>query len=144
MNTFNWTGVWISYLADLGGSASLAKPNVCLLVYQGFNDNSPSPPRVSQRQHTTLQRSVPNSGLSYLIRFLDVATSKVISGQVETCVCLLLCDATAILFQWYHGGDMMYEMRRRTPEPTLLLTMATLTSQTILGWYEKNRPLMTL
>ena len=26
----------------------------------------------------------------------------------------------AIVFQLYHGGDKMYEMRRRKPEPTLL------------------------
>ena len=34
-------------------------------------------------------------------------------------VCLL---AIATVFQLYHGGDMMYEMRRRKPEPTLLST----------------------
>ena len=26
------------------------------------------------------------------------------------------------MFQLYHGNDMMYEMRRRKPEPTILLT----------------------
>ena len=35
---------------------------------------------------------------------------------------LLLFFAIATLFQLYHGGDMMYEMRRRKSEPTLLLT----------------------
>ena len=28
----------------------------------------------------------------------------------------------ATVFQLYHGGDMMYEMKRRKPEPTLLPT----------------------
>ena len=37
-------------------------------------------------------------------------------------VCLLLFYATATIFQLYHGGDMMYEIRRRNPEPTQLLT----------------------
>ena len=30
--------------------------------------------------------------------------------------------ATVTVFQLYHGGDRMYEMRRRKPEPTLLQT----------------------
>ena len=30
--------------------------------------------------------------------------------------------AVATVFQVYHGSDMMYEMKRRRPEPTLLLT----------------------
>ena len=30
--------------------------------------------------------------------------------------------AMATVFQLYHGVDMMYEMTRRKPEPTLLLT----------------------
>ena len=42
--------------------------------------------------------------------------------SIECIVCLLLFYAIAILFQLYHGGDMMYEMRRRMPEPTFLLT----------------------
>ena len=36
-------------------------------------------------------------------------------------MCLLLLYAIAMLFQLYHGGDMMYKMRRIKPEPTLLL-----------------------
>ena len=34
----------------------------------------------------------------------------------------LLFYAIATIFQLYHGVDMMYEMRRREPEPTLLPT----------------------
>ena len=37
-------------------------------------------------------------------------------------VCLSLFYATATVFQIYQGGDMMYEMRRRKPEPTLFFT----------------------
>ena len=33
---------------------------------------------------------------------------------------LLLFYTIATIFQLYHGGDMMYEMRKRKPEPTLL------------------------
>ena len=36
--------------------------------------------------------------------------------------CLLLFYAVATVFQLFHGGDVMYEMRRRKPEPTLLPT----------------------
>ena len=36
-------------------------------------------------------------------------------------VCLLFCTI-ATIFQLYHDGDMMYEMRTRKPEPTLLQT----------------------
>ena len=35
---------------------------------------------------------------------------------------LLLFYTIATVFQLYHSGDMMYEMRRRKPEPTLLVT----------------------
>ena len=34
--------------------------------------------------------------------------------------CLLLFYVIAKVFQLYHGTDMMYEIRRRKPEPTLL------------------------
>ena len=37
-------------------------------------------------------------------------------------VCLFLFYAIATVFLVYHGSDMMYEMRRRKPVPTLLLT----------------------
>ena len=37
-------------------------------------------------------------------------------------VCLLLFYAIATVFQLYHGNDMMYEMRRRNPKPTLVPT----------------------
>ena len=36
-------------------------------------------------------------------------------------VCLLLFYVIATLFQLYNDGHMTYEMRRRKPEPTLLL-----------------------
>ena len=34
-------------------------------------------------------------------------------------MCLLLFYAIAPVFQLYHGGDMMYEIREKKPEPTL-------------------------
>ena len=37
-------------------------------------------------------------------------------------VCSLLFYAIAAVFQLYHGGDMIYKMRRRKPGPTLLPT----------------------
>ena len=37
-------------------------------------------------------------------------------------VCLLLFYAKATVFQLYQGGDIMYTMRRRKPEPMLLPT----------------------
>ena len=37
-------------------------------------------------------------------------------------VCLFLFYAIATVFQFYHGSYMMYEMRRRKPESTLLPT----------------------
>ena len=43
-------------------------------------------------------------------------------GALIEVVCLLLFYTTATLFQLYSGGDMMYEMRRRKPEPTCLPT----------------------
>ena len=39
---------------------------------------------------------------------------------VTSLVCLFYAIAT--VFQIYHGSDMMYEMRSRKPEPTLLRT----------------------
>ena len=48
-------------------------------------------------------------------------------------VCLLLFDAIATVFQLYHGGDTMYEMRRRKPESTLLWTQ---------GIFKPPRPYM--
>ena len=40
----------------------------------------------------------------------------------KTLVCLLLLYDIATVFQLYHGGDMMFEMRRRKTEPILLPT----------------------
>ena len=37
-------------------------------------------------------------------------------------VCLLLLYTIATVFQLYYGSDLMYEMRRRKPKPTLLST----------------------
>ena len=37
-------------------------------------------------------------------------------------VCLLLLDVIATVFQLYHGGVIMFEMRRRKPKPTFLPT----------------------
>ena len=45
-------------------------------------------------------------------------------GKIENkhgFVCLLFY-ATATVIQLYHGGDMMYEKRRRKPDSTLLST----------------------
>ena len=38
----------------------------------------------------------------------------------------LLFYGIATVFQLYHGSDMMSEIRRRKPEPTLLLTQYTI------------------
>ena len=48
------------------------------------------------------------SGVSYFPSFCLVAS------------CLLLFYAIATVVQLYHGGDMIYDMRRRKPKPTLL------------------------
>ena len=50
-------------------------------------------------------------------------------------VCLFYVIAT--VFQLYHAGGMMYEMRK--PEPTLLPT-----NGIFKAWYERNWPLMAL
>ena len=39
--------------------------------------------------------------------------------------CLFVCYPIETVFQLYDGGDMMCEMRRRKPEPTLLLSRGT-------------------
>ena len=41
-------------------------------------------------------------------------------GSGTSQVCLFYTVAT--VFQLYHGGDIMYAMRRRKPVPTILLT----------------------
>ena len=38
------------------------------------------------------------------------------------CLFFVLFYAITAVFQLYHGGDMMYEMRRGKPEPMLLPT----------------------
>ena len=44
--------------------------------------------------------------------------------MLHGCGTILVClfYAIAIVFQLYHGGDMMYYMRRRRPEPSFLPT----------------------
>ena len=46
---------------------------------------------------------------------------------------LLLFYARATVFHLYHGGNMMYEIRRRTPEPTPLLTQGIFNLQHHIG-----------
>ena len=46
-------------------------------------------------------------------------------------VCLFCAIAT--VFQLYHGGDMMYEIRRRKPKPTLLSTQEIFTLPCHIG-----------
>ena len=55
-----------------------------------------------------------------LQRFVNCKQSK--TRARDLFVCLLLFFATATVCQLYHAGDMMYEMRRSNPKPTLLLT----------------------
>ena len=49
-----------------------------------------------------------------------VRSEAMLHGYRTSPVCLFYAIAT--VFQLYHGGDIMYEMRRRKPEPTLLST----------------------
>ena len=49
-----------------------------------------------------------------------MAAKKHMEGRII--VCLLLFYTIATAFQLYHGSHMMYEMRRRKLEPTLLQT----------------------
>ena len=51
-----------------------------------------------------------------LLHFLALSQ---LYANINQYVCLLFY-AIAAIFQLYHGNDMMYEMRRRKPEPTLL------------------------
>ena len=54
-------------------------------------------------------------------RARNFTTYRYISHDV--CIdCLLLFYTITTVFQLYHGGDMMYEMRRGKHEPTLLPT----------------------
>ena len=51
---------------------------------------------------------------------------------------VLLFYTIVIVFQLYHGGDMMHEMRRRKPEPTLIPTQGTFNvpHHIDMGWEE--------
>ena len=51
-----------------------------------------------------------------------LVVGRVCSGCVKGGVCLLLFYTIATVFQLYHGGDTMYEVRRRKTELTLLPT----------------------
>ena len=65
------------------------------------------------------------------------------SGHCLRLVCLLFY-AIATLFQLYHNSDAVNEMRRRKPEPTLLLTKEIVNLPHHIGMYEWNWPLMML
>ena len=43
-------------------------------------------------------------------------------------VCLLLFYTLSTVLPLYHGGDMLHEMKRGEPEPTLLLIQGVLSS----------------
>ena len=49
-------------------------------------------------------------------------------------VCLLSLYIIATAFQFYHGSDMMHEMRWRKPEPTLLPTQGVLAFDDAIGY----------
>ena len=53
-------------------------------------------------------------------------------------VCLLLVYVIAMVFQWYHGSDMMYEMRRRKPDFAILPTQGIFNLPHQIGvlWYD--------
>ena len=57
---------------------------------------------------------------------------------MERFVCLLLFYAIATIFQLCHGGDMMYEMRKTKPEPTLLPTQGIFNLPHHIGMVEKE------
>ena len=59
---------------------------------------------------------------SYTIMHTCLFCVHVLFMCLDKTVCWLLFYTIATIFQLYHGGDMMYEMRRRKPEPTLLPT----------------------
>ena len=46
--------------------------------------------------------------------------NSVLWAKIQVQFCLLLFHAIPTVFQLYHGGDMIYGMGRRNPEPTLL------------------------
>ena len=64
----------------------------------------------------------------------------VINMLLLVCCCL----AIAKLFQLYHGDDMMYDIRRRPPDPTVLLTQGMFNLPHHITYYERNWPLMML
>ena len=54
-------------------------------------------------------------------------------AYIDFCVCLLLFYTIATVFQLSHGGDMIYEMRRRKPEPTFVPTQGAFNLQHHIG-----------
>ena len=83
---------------------------------------------ISQCPPSLMHTDVHQHGLHRTAQcLLSPEVSALLSPEVSTGlspVCLLLLYNIATVFQLYHGSDMMYEMRRRKPEPTLLLTEA--------------------
>ena len=57
-----------------------------------------------------------------LTQYIRHTCKLVVNKLTFMLICLLLFYAIATVFQLYHGGDMMYEMRRRKPELTRLQT----------------------
>ena len=51
---------------------------------------------------------------------------------------LLLFYGIATVFRLYLGGDIMYEMRKRKPEPTLLLTQGISNLPHFIGMVQKE------
>ena len=64
---------------------------------------------------------------------ISLANFVKVSGRVCVfCFVVVSCHSNSILVR-YHGGDMMYEMRRSKPEPTLLLTQGIFNLQHRIG-----------
>ena len=56
---------------------------------------------------------------------IQLATARQTRIQMRVLFVCCYFYAIATVFQLYHGGDMMHEMRRWKPEPTFLLTQGT-------------------
>ena len=61
----------------------------------------------------------------------SVRCEAMLHGSGTSPICLFYARAT--LFQLYHGGYLMYEMRRRKPEPTCLPTQGIFNLQHHIG-----------
>ena len=62
--------------------------------------------------------SIINTFVGSCVKYSDGLTLLVI--EPTECFAFLLFCTIAKVFQIYLGSDMMYEMKRRKPEPTLL------------------------